>query len=80
MPLGKTEEGTEAAGAIIMIYYQNKFLMGQETSYVTDNVPVNNHYRTNANETIGEAFLYPGSTANLEELTKAKAKFSKLSI
>jgi len=78
MPRGKTENGMVADGAIVMIYYQDKFLMGEETTYATDNHEVMNSYRTNAGLTADEAFLSPGSTDNDIDIITAKAKFAHL--
>ena len=78
MPVGKTEKGINADGSIIMIYYQDKFLLGEETVYITDNKDIDRLYRDNAGKKIEEAFLWPGSTDNEEDSINAKAKFSDL--
>jgi 8-oxo-dGTP pyrophosphatase MutT (NUDIX family) len=78
MPTGTTERGQQADGAIILVYYQDKFLMGEETVYLTDSKELEKAYRTNAGQKIEEAFLSPGSTDIEEDIQKAKAKFSEL--
>ena len=76
MPTGKTEKGQEADGSIILIYYQDKFLMGEETNYATDNRELKRTYRTNTGLTADEAFLSPGTTDNDEDTENAKIKFA----
>jgi 8-oxo-dGTP pyrophosphatase MutT (NUDIX family) len=78
MPTGKTEKGQEADGSIIIIYYQDKFLMGEETVYATDNRELKRTYKTNDGLTADEAFLSPGTTDNDEDIEKAKIKFAAL--
>jgi 8-oxo-dGTP pyrophosphatase MutT (NUDIX family) len=78
MPSGTTERGQQADGAIILVYYQDKFLMGEETVYVTDNKELDKSYRTNTGQKIEDAFLSPGSTYNEKDIQNAKAKFSEL--
>ena len=60
-------------GAIIMIKYQDLYLMGQETSFLTENEDIMKVYPT-----LKQDFFSPGSTENKEDLDNAKAKFTEL--
>lgn len=80
MPVGKTQKGIEAVGAIILISYRDNYVMGRETSFVTDDKTVVAHYRTNSGENIYEGFLIPGSIENVEDLKDAKNKFTNTCI
>jgi hypothetical protein len=80
MPVGKTVKGIEALGSIILISYRDNYLMGRETSFVTDNKTIVAEYKTNTGENIYEGFLSPGSIENLENLKAAKKKFANTCI
>jgi 8-oxo-dGTP pyrophosphatase MutT (NUDIX family) len=79
MPTGKTMNGTDASGAMVMVYYMDRlgpsFLMGQETSYLTENHKMSS-FESEKGEKIIEAFLYPGTIKNPANLTAAKDKFT----
>lgn len=80
MPVGKTKKGIEAVGSIILISYRDNYLMGRETSFVTDDKTIVAHYKTNSGETIYEGFLSPGSIENFDDLKDAKKKFTNTCI
>ena len=78
MPKGRTRKGVEADGAVVLIYYQNLFLMGQETSYITDSDDFNKRYKDSTGKSIDDDFLSPGSKENAGDLLIATTKFSQL--
>jgi len=78
MPKGRTRKGVEADGAVVLVYYQNLFLMGQETSYITDSDDFNKRYKDSTGKSIDDDFLSPGSKENPKELLAATTKFSNL--
>jgi 8-oxo-dGTP pyrophosphatase MutT (NUDIX family) len=77
MPIGKTQNGVEALGSIILIYYRDEFLMGRETTFLTDDKDVVANYKTNDGETIYAGFLSPGQLENDENSKTAKRKFAR---
>jgi 8-oxo-dGTP pyrophosphatase MutT (NUDIX family) len=81
MPTGKTMKGTDASGAMVVVYYMDRlgptFLMGQETTYLTE-VHKKISFKSNAGENIWKAFLHPGSIENEDDVIKAKSKFTGL--
>jgi len=80
MPIGKTRKNVEALGSIILISYRDNYLMGRETSFVTDDKTIVAHYKTNSGENIFEGFLIPGTIENEEDLKAAKNKFTNTCI
>lgn len=76
MPIGKTENGVKAFGSIILIYYRDEFLMGRETTFLTDDKDVVENYKTNEGETIYAGFLSPGQMENDTHIKMAKRKFA----
>lgn len=81
MPSGKTINGTEASGAIVLVYFMDRlgpsFLMGQETTFLTENHKMG-AFKSEKGENIWKAFLHPGTVKNPAELTAAKHKFTGL--
>ena len=70
MPTGKTETGVDAEGSVVLIYYQQNYLMGRETSFLSDRSEYSKDIDLN------ESFLSPGSIENKIELLTATTKFS----
>lgn len=68
----------KAEGAIVIIYYKNLFLMGQETNYLTDDIKIQEDFKAAHSTSLNEAFLFPGETNNSEDLLRAKDHFSQL--
>jgi 8-oxo-dGTP pyrophosphatase MutT (NUDIX family) len=81
MPSGKTIHGTDASGAMVLVYYMDRlgpsFLMGQETSYLTENHKMG-AFKSEKGENIWKAFLHPGAVKSSADLTAAKRKFTGL--
>ena len=81
MPTGKTTNGTDASGAMVLVYYMDRlgpsFLMGQETSYLTENHKMG-AFKSEKGDNIWKAFLYPGTVKNPADLAAAKHKFTGL--
>lgn len=80
--LGRTADGTVAAGAIVLIYTDSeprKFIMGEETSYVIEKQPdLVKKFVSKAGEDIYKAFLSPGTVKSPSDVIKAKAKFATI--
>ena len=80
--LGRTADGTVAAGAIVLIYTDSeprKFIMGEETSYVIEKQPeIVKKFVSKAGEDIYKAFLSPGTVKSPINVTRAKAKFATI--
>lgn len=78
--LGRTADGTVAAGAIVLIYTDSepkKFILGEETSYVIEKKPeLVAKFRSSMGENIYNAFLSPGTIKSPSDVTQAKAKFA----
>lgn len=78
--LGRTADGIEAAGAIVLIYTDSepkKFIMGEETSYLIEKKPeLVKKFRSNTGENIYNAFLSPGTIASPNDVERAKVKFT----
>jgi 8-oxo-dGTP pyrophosphatase MutT (NUDIX family) len=62
---------SSANGAIILIKYQDKYLMGQETNNLSENENIMKHYTT-----LYKDFLSPGTIESEDDIIKAKEKFS----
>jgi 8-oxo-dGTP pyrophosphatase MutT (NUDIX family) len=80
MPTGKTLNGTDASGAIVLVYFMDRhgpiFLMGQETNYLTE-VHKRLGFKSSKGENIWESFLSKGNINNPDELKAAKTKFAE---
>jgi len=78
---GKTLNGVDASGGIVIVYYVDElgpiFLVGQETTYLTHHKEIDK-FISSDNEDIYSAFLYPGTITNSNDLKKAKAKFTRV--
>lgn len=81
MPTGKTMDGTDASGAMVIVYYMDKagpiFLMGQETTYLTE-VHKKLGFKSVDGESVWKAFLHPGSVKDSNDVIEAKKKFTKI--
>jgi len=79
MPTGKTMNGTDASGAMVLVYYMDRlgpsFLMGQETSYLTENHKMTS-FKSAKGENIWQSFLSPGTVKNPTDVAAAKHKFT----
>jgi len=78
MPKGKTEKGVNAEGAIIIIYYNDNFLMAQETKYLADEQDLESIYHKAKGKTLQESYLYKGTTHNEDDVSQAKKHFGEL--
>jgi 8-oxo-dGTP pyrophosphatase MutT (NUDIX family) len=62
--IGRTLRGAEAEGALVMLYYTDElgpqFVMGEETSYVTEDKTFIEKYKTEQKESIYETFAING--------------------
>jgi hypothetical protein len=78
---GKTINGVDASGGIVIVYYMDKtgpiFLLGQETIYLSESPHVK-HFKSSAGENIHDAFLFPGTINNKIDIDKAKHKFTEI--
>lgn len=83
MPTGKTLNGVDASGAIVIAYYKDRFgpifLMGQETVYLTEAYNLKS-YVSKSGENIWQAFSYKGDLSDPTDLSKAKEKFTNACI
>jgi hypothetical protein len=81
MSSGKTMSGKEASGGMVIVYYMDRlgpiFLMGQETTYLTETHNVTD-FKSSEGKKVREAFLYKGDINNPVDLEAAKKKFGKL--
>lgn len=81
MSSGKTMSGKEASGGMVIVYYMDRlgpiFLMGQETTYLTETHNVT-AFRSSEGKNVRESFLYKGDIKNAEDLAAAKKKFTRV--
>ena len=78
-PPHKPKTNKDASGAIVLIYHDKlprKYVMGEETDYVTDISSITKSYRTPSGETLHEAFLAPVTIHTSTSLIAAKQKFA----
>jgi 8-oxo-dGTP pyrophosphatase MutT (NUDIX family) len=78
MPKGLTEYNQKADGSVVLIFYNDLFLMAQETKYLTDEDEANAIYKKATGMTLQEAFLSEGSTESPTQLRAAKMHFATL--
>jgi 8-oxo-dGTP pyrophosphatase MutT (NUDIX family) len=76
MPQGKTESGLKADGSVVIIYYNDLYLMAQETKYLTDSQELSKWFLNIKGESLFDTFLHKGTTENTEDLEKAKHRFA----
>lgn len=81
MSHGKTINGKNADGGIVIVYYIDRlgpiFLMGQETTFLTE-VHKMTTFKSKDEEDIWKAFLHKGDLSNKKDLDAAKKKFTKI--
>jgi len=76
MPQGKTDSGLKADGSVVIIYYNDLYLMAQETKYLTDSQELSKWFLNIKGESLFDTFLHKGTTENTEDLEKAKQRFA----
>jgi 8-oxo-dGTP pyrophosphatase MutT (NUDIX family) len=83
MPTGKTLNGVDASGAIVVAYYKDRFgpifLMGQETVYLTEAYNLKS-FVSKSGENLWQTFLYKGTMSDPTDLSNAKTKFTNACI
>jgi 8-oxo-dGTP pyrophosphatase MutT (NUDIX family) len=78
MPQGKTESGLKADGSVVIIYYNDLYLMAQETKYLSDSIEMSNRFLDIKGKTLFEAFLHKGTSENPDDLERAKHRFASI--
>lgn len=78
MPQGKTDAGLLADGSVVIIYYNDLYLMAQETKYLSDSQDMSNKFLNQKGKSLFEAFLQKGSIDDIGDLEKAKNRFATI--